>query len=622
MTLHRIAIYFLFLLSSLTLLSANADKEIITGSFSTPDRAQLQNMKTEAYLGNYPSIAPLMKAKRFYFDVKYFNHNYRAVLTQFKNSDELLSVLNVVKRIYPDAYASALTPSLLPPETQKNQPSVQTAGSTNAKEEFTAVQPSKLPQPEHAKPIANPVQKRSAEVENSRAVPPVAEKSVIQNETVDTAASDADIIVIDETNAPEQIKENAVQADTVLPSPEETVQKSEPPAAPAAKTEAPPYLILSIVAAAVILIILFFISRRRKNISSVINRPQDIDLSALTAVDNGDKDVVKESESISLEPETAQEHPPAMEYPESNTVQTPSGPEILPTEEETEHLATPRKRRDAPLHTAPVTKDDLSDFAGSKILVAEDNMINQKVISKLFEGSGIEIIIANNGQEAVDMLNNDPSFNMVLMDAHMPIKDGFEATREIRKNILFEPITVVALSGDVGSDDIRKMKEAGMEEQLSKPLRVEALYDVLYQYLELTSDTDEPDNVTDSQLDEERFGDDALNKAEGLEICGGDKEMYGEILDDFIRSYATSDRLVNTYIESNDDIKLVALMLDIKGVAANIGADPLSESAETLREAVLINQTEAYAMLANEYSRELHRLLEAIESFKKSINNR
>ena len=240
--------------------------------------------------------------------------------------------------------------------------------------------------------------------------------------------------------------------------------------------------------------------------------------------------------------------------------------------------------------------------------MAEDNLINQKVISKLLEGSGMEIVMANNGQEALDILAKDPNFNMVLMDAHMPVKDGFEATREIRQNILYEPIVVVALSGDVSSDDIRKMRDAGMEEQLAKPLRVEALYDVMYQYLDLAGTSEaaveEKQSTSEQPLDTEM----------GLDICGGDKQMYNEILDEFVDTYHEADVLVDAYLKNGDEIKLVELMLDIKGVASNIGAGPLAEAAETLREAVLINQTEAYGKLAEEFKHELHRLLNAIQT--------
>ena len=95
--------------------------------------------------------------------------------------------------------------------------------------------------------------------------------------------------------------------------------------------------------------------------------------------------------------------------------------------------------------------------------------------------------------------------------------------------------------------------------------------------------------------------------------------MYAEILDEFVSAYGNSDDVMESHIRTNEEVRLVQLALDIKGVAANIGAERLSEAAEVLREAVLVNQTESYQKLAAEYRSELHKLLAAIAAFKKSV---
>ncbi len=86
------------------------------------------------------------------------------------------------------------------------------------------------------------------------------------------------------------------------------------------------------------------------------------------------------------------------------------------------------QKRSVPEH-GKITKQNFSEFAGERILVAEDNPINQKVLLGLLAGSGIELVLADDGQEALDILENDTNFLMILMDAHMPRVDGFEATR-------------------------------------------------------------------------------------------------------------------------------------------------------------------------------------------------
>ncbi|MDF1884341.1 response regulator, partial [Sulfurimonas sp. SAG-AH-194-C21] len=85
-------------------------------------------------------------------------------------------------------------------------------------------------------------------------------------------------------------------------------------------------------------------------------------------------------------------------------------------------------KRDVPSH-GNIKKQNFSEFSGERIIVAEDNLINQKVLTGLLAGSGIEVLIANDGQEVLEILENDTDFLMILMDAHMPRLDGFEATR-------------------------------------------------------------------------------------------------------------------------------------------------------------------------------------------------
>ena len=138
-------------------------------------------------------------------------------------------------------------------------------------------------------------------------------------------------------------------------------------------------------------------------------------------------------------------------------------------------------KREIPPH-GEISRENFKEFAGERVLVAEDNLINQKIIKGLLADTGIEVVLADDGQIALDILERDSNFLMVLMDVQMPRVDGFEATRQIRANPNYNHIVVVALSGDTAADNIEKMKVAGMSEQLEKPLKMTALYDILYAY--------------------------------------------------------------------------------------------------------------------------------------------
>ncbi|WP_415396295.1 response regulator [Sulfurimonas sp. CS5] len=127
-------------------------------------------------------------------------------------------------------------------------------------------------------------------------------------------------------------------------------------------------------------------------------------------------------------------------------------------------------------------KEKFKNFAGKRILVAEDNIINQKIITSLLSNSGIGITMADDGQFLLEILEKDKNYHFILMNAYMPRVDGFEATRKIRMNPNYNHIVIIALNEDTTVEEIKKMTEAGMDKYLKKPLKMESLYEILYAY--------------------------------------------------------------------------------------------------------------------------------------------
>lgn len=281
---------------------------------------------------------------------------------------------------------------------------------------------------------------------------------------------------------------------------------------------------------------------------------------------------------------------------------------VAPIVDEKPLETTNRRKSD---HTIPkrsvpplgkITKENFSEFAGERILVAEDNPINQKVIAGLLAGSGIEVVLANDGQEALDILENDTHFLMILMDAHMPRVDGFEATRIIRANPKYDHILVVALSGDVGADDIQKMKNAGMAEQLEKPLRIESLYKIFYAY-------------STKEAQQQALTPNILDADEGIQICGGDEDFYREILAEFVSDYGDSADKLGNFLRAHDMHSADALLLDIVGVTANIGAHSLGDIASHLKIALSDTNEKSYFSLYDRYKVQLDRVIREIKAY-------
>ena len=130
---------------------------------------------------------------------------------------------------------------------------------------------------------------------------------------------------------------------------------------------------------------------------------------------------------------------------------------------------------------APRAPVDHAHLAGLRVLVAEDNPVNQKVITRMLERCGCKPHTVGNGSEAVQALSNLP-FDLILMDVHMPEMDGLEATRAIRRReqLTGLHIPIMALTASVMEGDRERFLEAGMDDYLAKPVRADALSDKLF----------------------------------------------------------------------------------------------------------------------------------------------
>ncbi len=130
-----------------------------------------------------------------------------------------------------------------------------------------------------------------------------------------------------------------------------------------------------------------------------------------------------------------------------------------------------------------VARTHTSDF---RILLAEDNTVNQQVTMRMLEKLGFTADIACNGQEAVEAAN-DNDYDLIIMDCHMPILDGFEAARLIKDNRKSKPVYISALTASVMQDDIEKCRDAGMDQITAKPARLSDISELISKALKLSS---------------------------------------------------------------------------------------------------------------------------------------
>ncbi|MCB1734830.1 MAG: response regulator [Gammaproteobacteria bacterium] len=217
---------------------------------------------------------------------------------------------------------------------------------------------------------------------------------------------------------------------------------------------------------------------------------------------------------------------------------------------------------------------------GARLLIVEDNEINQQVADELLTQAGIEVAIANHGQEGVEMLREHPGrFDGVLMDIQMPVMDGYRATREIRKDPAFKDLPIIAMTANAFESDREQALAVGMNDHVAKPIDVKNLFAVLEKWIKVPEERRQPVP--------ERDGPgrapppavpimDGIDTVDGLARVGGNSTLYLKILRKFMDSQADACARIRQAVDAETAQREAHTL---KGLAGNIGATALQEVA-------------------------------------------
>ncbi|CAK0763935.1 two-component system, sensor histidine kinase and response regulator [Gammaproteobacteria bacterium] len=230
----------------------------------------------------------------------------------------------------------------------------------------------------------------------------------------------------------------------------------------------------------------------------------------------------------------------------------------------------------------------LRQIQGARILLVEDNEINQQVAHELLQQINVVVDIANNGRMAIQMLDQN-RYDCVLMDIQMPIMDGLEATRRIRDDGRFANLPIIAMTANAMVEDRKRTHDVGMNDHIVKPVDSQKLFNALLRWIppgERNAPVVVPDincNV-DASLPEMP----GINTNEGLSRMSGNVHAYYRLLMKFANNHENTVTEIRQAVDYGDHALAVRLAHTLKGVAGTIGAIPLHQAARDL-EMALIN---------------------------------
>jgi two-component system sensor histidine kinase/response regulator len=244
----------------------------------------------------------------------------------------------------------------------------------------------------------------------------------------------------------------------------------------------------------------------------------------------------------------------------------------------------------------------MAAIKGARILLVEDNDLNQMVAGEILTDAGFVVEIADNGQIAVDKVTQNPGapWDIVLMDMQMPVMDGVTATLEIRKDNRFKELPIVAMTANAMQQDKDKCLAAGMVDFITKPIQPDDLWTALRRWIKPREQTSAPatissprpagstlgvSTISSADLSGVPQGIAGLDTAAGLQRVLGKTSLYLSMLRKFVAGQRTAVDEITAALDSGDMPTAERLAHTTKGVAGNIGAGAVQALAGELESA-------------------------------------
>ncbi|NOQ47016.1 MAG: response regulator, partial [Desulfobulbaceae bacterium] len=225
----------------------------------------------------------------------------------------------------------------------------------------------------------------------------------------------------------------------------------------------------------------------------------------------------------------------------------------------------------------------IAKLRGARVLLVEDNEINQELAMELLSSNGILVEVAGNGLEALDILQKN-EFDGVLMDCQMPVMDGYEATRRIRGQERYKDLPVLAMTANAMAGDRDKVLDAGMNDHIAKPINVREMFTIMAKWITpsepLRESAGSHQSVNSETIEIPQLP--GIDIAAGLATCQGNRKLYQKLLIKVLHGEADFVEQFREAQQSEDPQAATRCAHTLKGVAGNIAAAEVQKAAEAL----------------------------------------
>ncbi len=243
---------------------------------------------------------------------------------------------------------------------------------------------------------------------------------------------------------------------------------------------------------------------------------------------------------------------------------------------------------------------------GARILLVEDNPVNQQVAAELLEDAGVAVTIANNGVEALQHLQEateTPPFDLVLMDLQMPEMDGYEAATRIRADKRYDTLPIIAMTAHAMVEERLRCLELGMNDHISKPIEIHKFFHTLQTWIQPKEGAEQrpvsPSAKSPSPAGQRQQ--ETLPELSGLDVStalrrlGGNTKLYRKLLEQFLESQAKSGEEFQAAMRRGDKETAKRIAHTLKGLGGSLGATELASAAESLETACGLGSDEEVA---------------------------